>query len=85
MTDSGFQLKPYGRIGVSPLRGSGSRVTRGLGQIRFVEEDDYSARSRSEFFRSDHALAFHAQTALPSRSRAWPVYAATEPSEQPPD
>src|SRR5579862_5838062 len=55
------------------LRGPGSRATRSLGQTRLVNEDDYSALSRSDFFNSGHLLAFHVRTARSSRSRATPV------------
>src|SRR6185312_2801155 len=55
------------------LRSPCSCATRSLGQTRFVDEDDYSALSRSDFFSSGHLLAFHCRTARSSRSRAWPV------------
>jgi hypothetical protein len=55
------------------LRSPGSCATRSFGQTRLVDEDDYSALSRSDFFSSGHLLAFHLRTARSSRSRAWPV------------
>src|SRR5277367_2791854 len=54
-------------------RSPGSCATRSLGQTRFVNKDDYSALSRSDFFSSGHLLAFHVRTARSSRSRAWPA------------
>src|SRR6185437_4278638 len=55
------------------LRSPGSRATRSLGQTRLVDEDDYSALSRSDFFNSGHLLAFQVRIARSSRSRAWPL------------
>ena len=60
----------HGRLA---LRGPGSCATRSLGQTRLVDEDDYSALSRSDFFGSGHLLTFHCRTTRSSRSRAWPV------------
>src|SRR6202142_870502 len=60
----------HGRL---TLRSPGSCATRSFGQTRLVDEDDYSALSRSDFFSSGHLLAFQVRTARSSRSRAWPV------------
>src|ERR1700677_2064782 len=60
----------HGRL---TFRSPGSCATRSFGQTRLVDEDYYSALSRSDFFSSGHLLAFHVRTARSSRSRAWPV------------
>src|SRR5579863_521473 len=60
----------HGRL---TFRSPSSCATRSFGQTRLVDENDYSALSRSDFFSSGHLLAFHVRTARSSRSRAWPV------------
>lgn len=44
----------------------GSCATRSFGQIRLVDEDDYSALSGRVFFKAGHLLSFHVRTARSS-------------------
>src|ERR1700722_1484918 len=55
------------------FRGPGTYATRSLGQTRFVDEDDHSTLSRSDFFSAGHLVAFQVRIAFSSRWRAWPV------------
>src|SRR6185437_11575582 len=58
------------------LGGPGTRAAGSLGQTRLVDEDDYSALPRRDFFISGHLFFFQVAIAASSRSRARYQYAA---------
>src|ERR1700678_1144181 len=55
------------------LRGPGACAAGSFGQTRFVDEDDYSALPRSDFFMAGQRFSFHVRIAASSRSRARPA------------
>src|SRR6185437_481541 len=55
------------------LRRPGACAAGSLGQTRLVNEDDYSALPRGDFFIAGHLLSFQVRMAASSRCRARPV------------
>src|SRR5882724_11352041 len=55
------------------LGGPGTCATGSFGQTRLIDEDDYSALSRSDFFTVGHRFSFQVLMAASSRWRARPV------------
>src|SRR6185437_12636202 len=53
--------------------GPGARAAGSFGQTRLVDEDDYSALPRSDFFMAGHLFCFHVRIAASSRWRASPA------------
>src|SRR5215469_4099620 len=53
--------------------GPGTRAAGSFGQTRLVDEDDYSALPRSDFFTAGHRFCFQVRIAASSRCRARPV------------
>ena len=66
MTESCFQLEAVLQDRRLTFRGPGSCAAGSFGQTRFVDEDDYSALSRSDFFSSGYLLAGSMKMGLPS-------------------
>src|SRR6185437_16108655 len=53
--------------------GPGARAAGSFRQTRLVDEDDYSALPRSDFFMAGHLFCFHVRIAASSRWRASPA------------
>src|SRR2546429_501170 len=59
--------------GCLAFRGPGACAAGSFGQTRLVDEDDYSALPRRDFFNAGHLFFFQVAIAASSRSRARPL------------